>query len=126
MAALAQYLYFHGLDNDRGAAAHVAQQAVEEEAKEALLAYALVASRPNLGWTPDRLDRAAEAHLRDTLDLDADFDVHGGVEKLLELGLFLKAPDGQLVAQDPAEAFRTLDERWDRRFDPDESASPHA
>lgn len=126
MAALAQYLYFHGLDNDRGAAAHVAQQAVEEEAKEALLAYALVASRPTLGWTLDRLDRAAEAHLRDTLDLDADFDVHGGVDKLLELGLFLKAPDGQLVAQDPVEAFRALDERWDRRFDADESATPHA
>ena len=88
---------------------------------EGVRTYAPVANRPTLDWTPERLERAPEADLRDTLELD----VLGGVNKLLELGLFLKDPDGHLVAQDPVEALRMLDEHWGRHFYPDEAATPH-
>lgn len=116
MARHAQALYFHTLDNDLGALVHVAQMAAQEEAKEALLAYAVLAATPDEAVPTAELDRRAERHLLERHGAHADFEVDAGLAKLEALGLLARAEDGSLAVPPPAEALARVDHLWDARF----------
>lgn len=119
MKALSENLYFRNLDNDTGVLHHLVDDAEEEEVKEALLGWHFLraADRP---LTTEELDEAVESWFRDSWDLEMDFEVNDGVDKLRRLRLVTTDDDGRLAAVPVDEAMRRLDERWDSYFQYDE------
>ncbi len=115
LADLASCLYFLNLDNGWGAISNVARMAVEEESREALLAYALLARAGAAGLEREGLDTAVEEWLRQRYGLERDFEVEDGLRKLADLGL-ARESGGVWHALPPDEAFGVLDQRWDAAF----------
>ena len=91
MARHSAALYYHSLDHDLGALVHVAQMALQQELKEALVAYGVLAAS-DAPLSPTELDLRAERHLREAHGAAADFEVTDGLAKLERLG-FLEATD---------------------------------
>jgi len=114
MQSLTQNLYFKNLDNNAGVFHRLANDAEEEEGKEALLAYYfLLISKPLL--SKSELDRQIETWLLEKRHCAIDFEIDDAVTKLLNIGL-IKKTDNTLVAISIAEAIRVLDQRWDNYF----------
>lgn len=111
MKTLADNLYFRNLDNNAGVFHHLLDSAEEEEVKEAVCAWYFLraADRP---LSPEELDDAVEAWFADELDIDVDFEVQDGLEKVRALGL-VEEDEGRLRAVQAEAALRRLDERWD-------------
>ncbi len=111
LKTLTDSLYFKNLDNNAGVFSRVVDEAEEEEAKEAVLAYAFLhASAKPL--TAVELDGSIEAWLRDELKAECDFEIDDGLAKLERLELVERDGD-RLRAVPIAEARRRLDARWD-------------
>lgn len=104
-----QTLYFQTLDSEAGAFLRVLDEAFEEEAKEAALAYAFLAAR---GPANEReLDERIESWLRQRIGVEVDFEVDDALAKLERLGVATRS--GQTWAAVPAsEAASLLRERW--------------
>ena len=103
MADLAQQLYFCNLDNNFGALAHLSDLALEEEAKETLLAYAFLLQSEH-GLSQETLDTRIESYFKNQFGLDVDYEVEDGVAKLSR-GDFLidhQAPSLQVVPLETA------------------------
>lgn len=111
MKTLADNLYFRNLDNNAGVFHHLLDAAEEEEVKEAVCSWYFLraAGRP---LTAAELDDAVESWFAEELDIDIDFEVDDGLEKLRHLGL-VDEDDDRLRAVPAEEALRRLDERWD-------------
>lgn len=117
MADLAQQLYFCNLDNNFGALVHLSDLAHDEEAKEALLAYAYLAKSDN-GLTQQQLDQQVEKHLADTYQVDVDYEVEDGVAKLQRAGLLHQIAPDRIGVTPPVDAIAQLDMEWDNMFHP--------
>jgi hypothetical protein len=117
MADLAQQLYFCNLDNNFGALVHLSDLAHDEEAKEALLAYAYLAKSED-GLTQQQLDQQIEKHLADTYQVDVDYEVEDGVAKLQRAGLLQAVNSDRYRVTPPIEAIAELDLEWDNMFHP--------
>jgi hypothetical protein len=116
MQALTQNLYFKNLDNNAGVFHRLANDAEEEESKEAILAYyfLLVSSEP---LTRSELDREIEHWFDSRWNCELDFEIDDALHKLLALGLVEKSGDSLIAV--PIEAgIRILDQRWDNYFVP--------
>ena len=86
MQALTRNLYFKNLDNNAGVFYRLANDAEEEECKEALLAYYfLLTSKKPL--TKQDLDHRIEDWLSATWQCDVDFEIGDAMNKLIELQL---------------------------------------
>jgi hypothetical protein len=84
-------LYFQTLDSESGAFLRVLDEAFEEEAKEAVLAYAfLLAHGPS---TETALDERVEQWLRTKIGAPVDFEVDDALAKLARLGVATRAGD---------------------------------
>ena len=84
-------LYFQTLDSESGAFLRVLDEAFEEEAKEAVLAYAfLLAHGPS---TETALDERVEQWLRTKIGAPVDFEVDDALAKLARLGIATRAGD---------------------------------
>ena len=93
-------LYFQTLDSESGAFLRVLDEAFEEEAKEAVLAYAfLLAHGPS---TETALDERVEQWLRTKIGAPVDFEVDDALAKLARLGVATRA--GDVWTAMPAEA----------------------
>ena len=114
MQALTQNLYFKNLDNNAGVFHRLANDAEEEESKEAILAYyfLLVSEKP-LGRSA--LDRAIESWFETRWDCRIDFEIDDALHKLMALGL-VSENQGLLQAVAVDEGIRLLDRRWDDYF----------
>ena len=106
----ARLLYFQTLDSEAGAFLRVLDEAFEEEAKEALLAYASLAAEGPAGAAA--LDARIEGWLRDRAGVDADFEVEDALAKLERLGAARRSGD-RWEAEDPAAAAARLRSAWD-------------
>lgn len=134
-----RHLYYQNLDNNQGVIHALVSMVAQEEAKEALLAWAFCrsddgaaagcaanAARAKVGTgagavrrpgdsdapeTRDELRDRIQSYLRDHFSADVDFDVRDAVTKLERLGL-LAAPN-RLGVLPPAEAIVRL--RAERR-----------
>ncbi len=115
LKALADGLYFKNLDNHAGVIHRLADEAEEEEGKEALLAYAVLATAPD-GLSAAELDQRIETWLRDGWRVEVDFEVEDGLAKLERLGLLERSADSRLRVAPLHEANRILDQRWDQLF----------
>ena len=117
MQALTQNLYFKNLDNNAGVFHRLANDAEEEETKEALLAYYfLLASAEPLSEA--ELDRRIETWFESRWDCAIDFEIADAVRKLTSLGL-IEEIEGRLGAVALDAGIAILDQRWDNYFVPE-------
>lgn len=116
MQALTQNLYFRNLDNNAGVFHRLANDAEEEECKEALLAYYFLLLSP-VPLAKAELDRRVETWLESCWQCPVDFEITDALQKLRSLGLVEDA-DGKLAAVTVERALAILDQRWDNYFVP--------
>lgn len=116
MQALTQNLYFKNLDNNAGVFYRLANDAEEEECKEALLAYYfLLISGQALSKA--ELDRKIENWFAARWNTAIDFEIDDALQKLLTLEL-VKDSGGELTAIPIDAGIQKLDHRWDNYFVP--------
>ncbi len=113
MKTLSTGLYFRNLANNAAVLDQMLTFALNEEEKEALLAFHLLQNNPQGAKT---LDKNAETWLAHTSGRVTDFDVQDGLKRLHELGLASKHR-GKWRAVTAQEAVVRLDARWDRAFE---------
>ena len=113
---LTQNLYFKNLDNNAGVFHRLANDAEEEECKEALLAYyfLLVSEKP---LTRTELDNNIENWLAERWQCKVDFEIDDALTKLVALEMVHEI-DGALTAVPIKEGIKKLDQRWDNYFTP--------
>ncbi len=115
MQALTQNLYFKNLDNNAGVFHRLANDAEEEECKEAILAYYFLLIQGPM--SRKQLDTAIEDWLLDQWYCHVDFEIDDALNKLLVLSL-ISEKNGQLSAVTLERAIKSLDKRWDNYFTP--------
>ena len=111
MQALTQNLYFKNLDNNAGVFHRLANDAEEEESKEAVLAYYFLLHSEQT-MTRAELDKKIEQWLADKWRCRVDFEIKDALDKLLVLKLVTET-DGQLSAVPIQQGIKNLDQRWD-------------
>jgi hypothetical protein len=106
-------LYFQNLDNNAGVIHALAAMVCEEEAKEALLAYAFcLTADPPLRDT-DELDNRIESFLKTHFSVEPNFEIADAVETLSRLRLHVN--HDALIVHEPDEAAMRLVEHWQTR-----------
>ena len=111
MQTLTQSLYFKNLDNNAGVFFRLANDAEEEECKEALLAYYFLLSSDK-PLTREALDKTIETWFEKQWQCSVDFEIDDALNKLQTLAL-LNESDGKLSVIPIQEAIKALDKRWD-------------
>ncbi len=116
MQALTQNLYFKNLDNNAGVFYRLANDAEEEECKEAMLAYyfLLVTQQP---LSRPELDIKIQDWLSSKWNCVTNFEIDDALEKLVTLGL-VEESNGKLTALTIEQSINNLDRRWDDYFVP--------
>jgi len=116
MQTLTQNLYFKNLDNNAGVFHRLANDAEEEECKEAILAYyfLLINEQP---LSRKELDDMIEHWMLTKWDCEIDFEIDDALNKLLALKL-VEETDDKLNAISIDDGIQLLDERWDDYFLP--------
>jgi hypothetical protein len=114
MQALTQNLYFKNLDNNAGVFHRLADDAEEEECKEAVLAYYFLLSN-GTAMSRSELDDAIERWLFEKGQCKVDFEIEDALNKLRVLQLVTEADD-RFSAVSIQEGIRLLDTRWDDYF----------
>jgi hypothetical protein len=118
MVVMAQNLYFHSMADNRGVMTLLASRAAEEDVKEEILLYsALAAQGPIPADNIDRIDATIEKYLKDTFELDVDFDVRDALSRLKADGIVTETADGMLTTLPPQQAAQQIDMLWDRCLD---------
>lgn len=113
MVVMAQNLYFHSLADNRGVLIMIADRAAEEDVKEELLLYSVLAKESVRRQDLPAVDRAIEQYLFTSFGINVDFDLHDALERLLADGLVTEDADGRLRALGPAAAAKHIDDKWD-------------
>ncbi len=111
MQVLTQNLYFKNLDNNAGVFHRLANDAEEEENKEAVLAYYFLLSNEQT-MTRTELDKKIEHWLAEKWQCQVDFEIDDAVNKLIALEL-VKETDDRLSVVSIAQGIKILDARWD-------------
>jgi hypothetical protein len=117
MVTMAQNLYFHSMADNRGVMTKIADRAAEEDIKEEMLLYTVLAKTRVRADELDDVDRAIEKHLAEHYEIKVDFDVTDALRRLVEDGIVRKAEDGTLHALQPVEAADHIDVLWDSYLD---------
>ena len=117
MVVMAQNLYFHAMADNRGVVTLLADRAAEEDVKEEMLLYSVLAKAPANIADLGHLDQAIEQYLARTFNIDVDFDVGDALRRLKEDGIVTQLPDGTLQALSPQQAALHIDKLWDASLD---------
>ena len=117
MVTMAQNLYFHAMADNRGAMTKLADRAAEEDIKEEMLLYAVLAKERVRIDQLQEVDEAIELYLKRTYEREIDFDVAEALGRLVADGIVTQAPDGTLLALPPGEAALHIDKLWDSYLD---------
>jgi hypothetical protein len=117
MVVMAQNLYFHALADNRGVIMTLADRAADEDVKEEMLLYSVVAKERVTREDLEAVDRAIEQYLLNSFGITVDFDLEDALERLLADGVVVERPDGVLQALPPREAAMHIDGLWDRFLD---------
>jgi len=117
MVVLAQNLYFHAMADNRGVMTLLADRAAEEDLKEEMLLYGVLAKeRVNVGDLR-QIDEAIELYLKETFAIDVNFDVDDALQRLKAEGIVNELSDGTLQTLPPREAALHIDKLWDACLD---------
>ena len=117
MVVLAQNLYFHAMADNQGVMTLLADRAAEEDLKEEMLLYSVLAREPVNTAELGRVDSMIEELLNRTFGVNADFDVEDALQRLKQEGIVAELPDGTLRALPPREAALRIDKLWDACLD---------
>lgn len=114
MQALTQNLYFKNLDNNAGVFHRIANDAEEEECKEAILAYYFLLINEQ-GLSREALDGKIEHWLQEKWQCRVNFEIDDALNKLRTLKLVSEADD-RFQAVSIQQGIKNLDDRWDNYF----------
>ena len=117
MVVLAQNLYFHAMADNRGVMTLLADRAAEEDLKEEILLYSVLAKERVNIRNLRQVDQAIEQYLKDTFDIEVDFDVDDALQRLKQEGVVAELADGTLKTLAPREAALHIDRLWDACLD---------
>jgi hypothetical protein len=117
MVVMAQNLYFHAMADNRGVVTLLADRAAEEDVKEEMLLYSVLAKAPANIRDLEHVDRAIEQYLTRTFGVDADFDIEDALKRLKQDEIVRELPDGTLQTLRPEQAALQIDKLWDASLD---------
>jgi hypothetical protein len=117
MVTMAQNLYFHSLAVNRGAVALLGDRAAEEDVKEEMLLYCVLAKATVNRRELKQVDVAIEQYMLNVFGLNLNFDIEEALSRLIETGIVEIGSDGTLHTLPPAAAARQIDFLWDRYLD---------
>ncbi len=117
MVVMAQNLYFHAMADNRGVMIKLSERAAEEDVKEEILLYSVLAKETCNRNDLALIDAAIESYLRATFDIKVDFDLPDALERLIVDGIVREDADGTLHTLPPVAAAQHLDAKWDRFLD---------
>lgn len=113
--SLTQNLYFKNLDNNAGVFHRLADDAEEEECKEAILAYYFLLTHTS-PMTAAELDQKIEHWFNHKHQCTLNFEIDDALHKLKRLKLVTETDNHQLTAIKLPEALALLDKHWDQLF----------
>jgi len=113
LVVMAQNLYFHSMADNRGVLIKLADRAAEEDIKEEMLLYSVLAKERAKRSDLPAIDAAIEQYLSASFGITVDFDLDDALGRLLGDGIVTEQPDGTLVTLDPHAAAQHLDAKWD-------------
>ncbi len=120
MSILAQNLYFHTLADNRAALTLLASRAEEEDVKEDMLLYAMLAKEKSVHRSElDQIRQAIIDHLKRDFDVTVSFDAEEALGRLIKDGVVTELPDGTFRTMTPTEGIRHFDKLWDGYLNPD-------
>ncbi len=114
MVTMAQNLYFHAMADNRGVMTFLAERAAEEDVKEELLLYSVLAKETVYRHEMHDIDLAIESYLHNTFGVNVNFDLDDALSRLIHDGIVVEQPDGKLVTRSPTSAAAQIDMLWDR------------
>lgn len=117
MVVLAQNLYFHSMADNRGVMVKLAARAAEEDVKEEILLYSVLAKEPARRTDLPTIDEAIEQYLLAQFGATVDFDLEDALDRLIADGLVTEGADGLLTALAPDAAALHIDKKWDLFLD---------
>ncbi len=113
MVVMAKNLYFHSMADNRGVILKLAARAAEEDVKEEMLLYSVLARETATRADIPAIDAAIESWLTKTFGIKINFDVDDALSRLTADGIVREEPDGRLVTLGPREAALHIDAKWD-------------
>lgn len=113
MVVMAQNLYFHSLADNRGVLIILSDRAAEEDVKEEMLLYSVLAKEQASHSDLPAIDAAIEQYLAASFGVNVDFDLEDALGRLIADGLVTEDADGTLHTLPPDQAALHLDARWD-------------
>lgn len=117
MVVMAQNLYFHSMADNRGVMTKLAARAAEEDVKEEMLLYSVLAKAKARREDLKDIDVAIEQYLASSFGISVDFDLSDALLRLVADGVVREAPDGTLITLSPGEAAKHIDRMWDVLLD---------
>lgn len=117
MVTMAQNLYFHAMADNRGVMTSIADRAAEEDIKEEILLYTVLAKEAVNIRDLNLVDQAIEQYLLNTFGVTVNFDVTDALGRLKADGIVAELPDGTLKTLPPAAAAVHIDVLWDKYLD---------
>jgi len=125
MVIMAQNLYFHSMADNRGVMIKLIDRAAEEDVKEEMLLYSVLAKEKANRRDLKAIDIAIEQYLKSAFGLDIDFDLDDALSRLLADGLVAEDANGDLHTLPPYEASLHIDAQWDVLLDNLPDFDPH-
>jgi hypothetical protein len=117
MVVMAQNLYFHTMADNRGVILKIAARGAEEDVKEEMLLYSVLAKEKSTRADLPSIDLAIESYLTRTFGVKVDFEIDDALDRLIRDGIVTEKPDGTFVTLPPAQAAKHIDEKWDLFLD---------
>jgi hypothetical protein len=118
MKVLAQNLYFHSLADNRSAFTLLANRAEEEDVKEEMLLYTVLATEQVKHSEIGEVRTYLSNWLRQNYDVDVDFEAEDALGRLMRDGIVHEDANGMLVTMKPNEALKHYDKMWDGYLQP--------
>jgi hypothetical protein len=117
MVVMAQNLYFHTMADNRGVILKMAARGAEEDVKEEMLLYSVLAKEKATRAELPSIDLAIESYLHRTFGVKVDFEIDDALDRLIRDGIVTEKPDGTLETLSPADAAKHIDKKWDSFLD---------
>ena len=117
MVVMAQNLYFHAMADNRGVMTLLADRALEEDVKEEILLYSVLAKERVHMNDLEHVRIAIEQYLLNAFGVEVLFDAADALDRLLDDEVVKVTDDGYLEALPPHEATLHIDHLWDNYLD---------
>ena len=113
MVVMARNLYFHSMADNRGVMTLLADRAAEEDIKEEMLLYGVLARQAYNVRDLKAIDHDIEQYLKQAFSIDVNFDVEDALRRLKQDGIVTELADGTLQVLPAQEAATHVDQLWD-------------